>query len=1030
MKISTPTKIKELKLLGKYNYYLQANIKGDAPYQSSTLIISAFTNETRKVPIEITCKYFRIKNKTSNPLIGINSNIYNISSADNGCIIRVEVYPQENLKIYTGVAEIQYGPIRIEPNLKYTLENILAIGGSKFPITIISEIKKTENFLEDYSLLLTNDHIRIIKAMNDNQEKSVKFKYYLGQPQIILNNNDPTQIQLMFKGEEEYDQVRTFFNIENKKQNFEVILQTVSRTSKDLIILALRSFSVKNYLINSKAISYIDNLFDENEKESKLKTDFDKKTIDPKAELILEIEAIKKESYQLSENNKDLNNEKTGLLKEIRALEEELEKTIQMYTNLIKEMKIGNMTVNESLLDMSMIGKKDEMEFRKKNKLLELENKNLEGKIKALSNQVELLQNFNKNQGFFDETQILQDNEENMKTKRIEESENMIRKLKEQIENLKQNNNLPQNQQLLEKKYIDAKKLNTVLLEEIASFKLKSDSALKDLQAKEAEILSLKNKYENNIKMKNNLNLKENDIMPLENALNETKHKNMILMREIEDLKNKSNLFQNKDIARDKDGEILSWKNKYEDILKEFEKMKNQNLGNLIKQEENIKQLENSLFESNQKIFALTKQLDETKTIGGLSQKVQFFREDKEELIGNLKKEIDQLKDNFDLSKRIAYSNYQFNDKMPKNQNDDDKKMNSLLEIELKHLKLELENNRDKIIKYEESIHQLEILINEEKHKHDLDLLETKNYKNQIETIKAENGFFQNENTELLEDRKKKMDKIIFLETENRNLKSANFAALTKSESPEFKELKSKNFDYSQEIIVLKSEKGKLISEMENLMKNNENYQNIIKENENLKDEIEDYKIQITEQQFKINSMLNDLNVQKTNNQYKPSYNNYDYDLLFQDNKKMKHEIENYKLKMSELTSRINLLSEEITFLKSNNNILKNSQKLNIDQLSSLDINTQEIIENLQTERKALLNKLDSMQKELFKLQKEKGFRYEMNPDNEIKILRKTISDLEAENQLLLKEKANPYNKFHNVPENKNNSRNVRNIFG
>ena len=415
------SKHKELKILGKYNYYLQANIKGDSPYQSTTLILSAFTNDTKKVPIEITCQYFRIKNKTINPLIGLNTNFYNISSADMGCTIKVEVHLKETMKIYSGVAEILYGPIEIEPNLKYTLENILAIGGSKFPIKILSDSNKSESFKEDCSLLLTNDHIRII-SMTDSQEKSVKFKYFLGQPQIFFNNNDPTQLQLMFKGDEEYEQLRSFFNIDQNKTNFDVIIQTVSRNSKDLISLALRSFSVKSYLINSKSISYIDSIFDDNDK-------IDKRNMDPKAELILEIEAIKKDLYQLSEKNKEFANEKSGLLKEIKALEEELEKTIQMYTNLIKEMKTGHM-VNESLLDISMLGKKEEMEFKRKNKLLEQENKSLEGKVKALTSQVELLQNFNKNQGFFDETIIYQKEEGDQNDRKIHELEHIIKELK------------------------------------------------------------------------------------------------------------------------------------------------------------------------------------------------------------------------------------------------------------------------------------------------------------------------------------------------------------------------------------------------------------------------------------------------------------------------------------------------------------------------------------------------------------------------------------------------------------------------
>ena len=567
------------------------------------------------------------------------------------------------------------------------------------------------------------------------------------------------------------------------------------------------------------------------------------------------------------------------------------------------------------------------------------------------------------------------------------------------------------NPQVLEKKYCDAKKLNTVLLEEIATFKLKSDSVIKELQEKNLELLSLKNKGQNNG------NFIENSMKQLEILLNETRQKNFLLMNENEELKQKNCL------NREKDSELSTLKKKYEGISQEFERLTKTNIDLDLKN----KELEHFLIESNQKNEILMRELEEIKLKNNSFplKSVYFPRED--ELIKNLKRENDQLNEQIELSRRFSTTTYQFNDKSTKNNNyDDHKKINDMLEIELKRLKIELDNKSDKMLKYEENIHNLEIKINEEKHKRDLDILEVKNYKNQLETLKAENQFFQNENSDLLEDRKKKMDKIITLESENRSVKSNNLGYLNKIEqSSEFKELKSKNQEFLKELNILKTENNKMKIELDRFKRNYEDYDKILKENQILSDLNEEYKLQIDEQQFQVNAMTNELNVQKTNHFIKKSQNesNYiDYEQLFQEKKQLKNELENYKLKYSEQISRINSLTDELNFHKTDG--LKNSQKLNLDAISSLDLNTQEIIENLQNEKKALLNKTESIQRELIKLQKDRGGSLEINGDREKNDLRRRVMELEMEIQMLLKEKGNFYN------QSKGNKNNSRSIFG
>lgn len=917
---------KFLKIQGKYNYYLHTAIKGEAPCQSSTLIIGLFSNETKKVPLNFSCKYYRIKNKSISQLSGLNSNIYNLSASDIGCTIKVEVSLAEKNEFFYGMSEIFYGPIQFDLKLKHTLENILAIGGSKFPITIISPLNKISNFNNDCSFLLTNDHIRIIAASNISEEKSVKFKYFLGYPHLMINNNEATQIQMIFKGNEEMENLKDFFNIGKDVKNFEVIFQTSSRHCRDLIISSIRCFCVKNYLINSKSIAHIDNLFENDEKENK-------EGIDVKFDLITEVENLKKEISHLSENTQEILNEKTALSKEVKAIEDELEKTIQTYTNLINEMKNGNFMVNESLLDISLIGKKEEIEIRKRCKFLEQENKNLYQKIKTLNNQIELLENFNKNQGFFDETIMMQDHHSlsSNSEKQILELQNTNKMLKSQIEELKLNSD----SQILEKKLNESKKLNAVLLEEIATFKLSFASQIGNhgnMQNQEIKMLEIKlndEKEKNSkiiAKLQEDLKKKDEELSLFHNqqqALEEIKRKNNFLENEIEILKNKekSNIFQNN------------------------------NYGNndLLNKETN----ENAMNSFNREFENLKERL--------INKKSNNFNADQENII-------------------------------------------KLLELEIKHLKLEVENSKSKFLKNEEKMHCLSVELAEEKKKNDHHILEIKSQRHNLETLKAENEFFQNENITLLEDRKKKMEKIITLEAENRTFKSNHSSLSFKNDNNnnnnDIRELRTKNVGLLQENTLLKQENSQLKEKIEKNHFQTENFKDLMKENENLENINEELKHHISDLQFKVNSLTNEISTLKTSQKYANNYAK-DYEKIYQENIILQRKIENYKL-----------------------NELKNSNHIDMNTQCTpkIDGEAQEIIENLQNERKALNSKIESMQKEMLRLQKNgSDLIYSGFVDNEKNFLKKRIQELESEIQLLLNERKNPYNQ----PRTKNPSRNI-----
>ncbi len=65
-----------------------------------------------------------------------NSAIYHVNGLDAGHFVKAIFKAKEEKD---GSGEVIFGPIRIDASIKKTLENILGVGGSKFPIVILNK---------------------------------------------------------------------------------------------------------------------------------------------------------------------------------------------------------------------------------------------------------------------------------------------------------------------------------------------------------------------------------------------------------------------------------------------------------------------------------------------------------------------------------------------------------------------------------------------------------------------------------------------------------------------------------------------------------------------------------------------------------------------------------------------------------------------------------------------------------------------------------------------------------------------------
>ena len=86
---------KSVRILGQFNYYINANVKNGPIFQNSNIFLNAFKSAKMMVPIPMRFTWYRLYGKRTYLLNAIKSNTYQLSGIDIGCLIRVPL-PQKS----------------------------------------------------------------------------------------------------------------------------------------------------------------------------------------------------------------------------------------------------------------------------------------------------------------------------------------------------------------------------------------------------------------------------------------------------------------------------------------------------------------------------------------------------------------------------------------------------------------------------------------------------------------------------------------------------------------------------------------------------------------------------------------------------------------------------------------------------------------------------------------------------------------------------------------------------------------------
>ena len=504
------------------NYNISLQIHGNSIFSNLVLTASA-TPLNSRTQLPIKCVWKRVHNSTVIFIKDINSFSYMPNAMDIGYLIEVEVSllenPNEN-------CVIQYGPIKMDKDIKNAIEILLTNGSTKFNLNVFDKIKQEKVYNKELILYLNNNELKLVDIDFNHKETLLeKVKYNSFNPNIKLNSTNQNRFNLTFfdffnnNNNENIDFNNAAFIKEKIKSEYELI--AMSKQNRELIYLIIQFFIIDEKIKNNKIFSMVNF------------SSFDQDTKIGITELIGELKTIKEENNIYMKNMKILQNENKRLNKDLKDLEEDFHITMK---------NINDINITKS------------------------DNNNNNNNFNNNFNNNNNNNNFNNNFNNFNKNVSLLTENDNYKTKFNDLNDlynSLIAKEKALIEEKNE----------LIKKNENLNKINNMNSKLISELKEKNSNLENDIEIINKNYNTIN---EENKKLKNENKLNENKIKILEENLNNLKNdlkkfnnnNNEINKETLEKL-----TFENKNLIQQRN--MLS--NQKSDYIKQIEKLKNEN---------------------------------------------------------------------------------------------------------------------------------------------------------------------------------------------------------------------------------------------------------------------------------------------------------------------------------------------------------------------------------------------------------------------------------------------------------------------
>jgi len=205
---------------GSDKLVMSIDIQGTPMVQTCDIKISVTTKDGR--PCDCSWKWSRQLWGYKSVILGANEPTYRVSADDLGCEVVAKATHNLSGEVVVGKA----GPFTLDPSTASALSSTISSGASRFPVRYFEANSSQPS---DLTVQVNQDQVTVQQhSATGTKEKGTK---YSGDfPRVLLHPSDPVKFKLQL-GEN-----RIFH------------LEALSRTSRDLIVLAIRAFHVRRYI--------------------------------------------------------------------------------------------------------------------------------------------------------------------------------------------------------------------------------------------------------------------------------------------------------------------------------------------------------------------------------------------------------------------------------------------------------------------------------------------------------------------------------------------------------------------------------------------------------------------------------------------------------------------------------------------------------------------------------------------------------------------------------------------------------------
>ena len=191
---------------GEYKFYVEPTIRGEFPYQTSTILISCYKSKLKQTPISFTCKWFRCIGSKNYELKKVTKGFYEITPYDIGTFIKVAIKSFQSG--YEGLSIIRFGPIRMDPCLKPKLERLLSSCQGEFRMNLLRYGQLDIDDRSDFGNRIVFETTQLTLLFNEYFKPEISdFSIDLTATRGIrlkCVNREPRHVYIYFKkGEEE-----------------------------------------------------------------------------------------------------------------------------------------------------------------------------------------------------------------------------------------------------------------------------------------------------------------------------------------------------------------------------------------------------------------------------------------------------------------------------------------------------------------------------------------------------------------------------------------------------------------------------------------------------------------------------------------------------------------------------------------------------------------------------------------------------------------------------------------------------------